>query len=71
MPLNFLFALSRYLNRLPRHKHSKFKSERKNYEWARDLHSFPGNAYYVLPRIECLVFLGIASAACLEFGIGQ
>ena len=28
-----------------------------------DLYIFPGNAYYV--------FLGIASAACLEFGIGH
>ena len=68
MPFKSLFVLSRYLNWLPRYKDSKYWRLKQggSYEWglpSGDLYIFPGNAYYVFP--------GIASAACLDVGIGQ
>ena len=64
MPLKSLFVLSRYLNPFPRYNDSKFlRSGYRYYEWVHDLPFFPRNVYYVFP--------GIASAACLQFGIGQ
>ena len=48
--LRLVFDPSRYLDWLSRYKGSKFIEtslrQRKNYEWARDLYSFPGNEYY-------------------------
>ena len=69
IPLKSVFGSSRYLDRLPRYKDSKCPWRLKTVQrlWmdsrVNDLHIFLGNASHVFP--------GIASVACLEFGLGQ